>query len=58
VRDLRSRLEDMLDAIAQIEVEQAKGKAEFDRSSLIQVWMLHHLMMLGEAVSGRETKFF
>jgi len=50
VRDLRNRLQDILEAIAQIEVEQRKGKAAFDASSLIQVWMVHHLMIIGEAV--------
>jgi len=50
VRNLRNRLQDILDAIAQIEVEQAKGRAAFDASQLIQVWMVHHLMIIGEAV--------
>jgi uncharacterized protein with HEPN domain len=50
VRDLRNRLQDILDAIAQIEVEQRKGKAAFEGSPLIQVWMVHHLMIIGEAV--------
>jgi len=43
VRDFRDRLQDILDAIGQIEVEQVKGRAAFDGSSLIQVWMVHHL---------------
>jgi uncharacterized protein with HEPN domain len=50
VRDLRNRLQDILDAIAQIEIEQRKGKAAFEGSPLIQVWMVHHLMIIGEAV--------
>ncbi len=50
MRALRERLEDILEAIRQIEVEQAKGKIEFERSELIQVWMVHHLMIIGEAV--------
>ena len=50
MRNLRNRLQDILDAIAQIEVEQAKGRAAFDASQLIQVWMVHHLMIIGEAV--------
>ena len=50
MRDLRNRLQDILDAIAQIEVEQRKGKAAFEGSPLIQVWMVHHLMIIGEAV--------
>lgn len=50
MRDVRDRLQDILDAISQIEVEQVKGRAAFDGSSLIQVWMVHHLMIIGEAV--------
>ena len=50
MRDLRNRLQDILDAIAQIEIEQRKGKAAFEGSPLIQVWMVHHLMIIGEAV--------
>jgi uncharacterized protein with HEPN domain len=50
VRDFGNRLQDILDAIGQIEVEAVKGRAAFDGSSLIQVWMVHHLMIIGEAV--------
>lgn len=50
MRDFRERLQDILDAIGQIEIEQVKGRAAFDSSSLIQVWMVHHLMIVGEAV--------
>ena len=50
MRDFPSRLQDILDAIGQIEVEQIKGRAAFEGSSLIQVWMVHHLMIIGEAV--------
>lgn len=50
MRDFRERLQDILDAITQIELEQAKGKAAFEASPLIQVWMVHHLMIIGEAV--------
>ena len=52
MRDLRDRLQDILDAIGQIEIEQAKGRDAFDGSALIQVWMVHHLMIIGEAVRG------
>ena len=37
MRQLRERLEDILEAVAQIEAEQAKGKAAFDESPLVQV---------------------
>jgi uncharacterized protein with HEPN domain len=49
VRDVRNRLQDILDAIDQIQAEAVKGRAVFDDSSLIQVWMVHHLMIIGEA---------
>jgi uncharacterized protein with HEPN domain len=52
MRRIRDRLEDVLDAIAQIETEKVKGKTAFDASPLIQVWMVHHLMLIGEAVCG------
>jgi uncharacterized protein with HEPN domain len=52
MRRIRDRLEDVLDAIAQIETEKVKGKTAFDASPLIQVWMVHHLMLIGEAVRG------
>jgi uncharacterized protein with HEPN domain len=32
--------------------ERAKGKPAFDSSHLVQVWMVHHLMIIGEAVRG------
>lgn len=50
MRLFRDRLQDILDAVAQIEAEQAKGKAAFEASPLMQVWMVHHLMIIGEAV--------
>jgi uncharacterized protein with HEPN domain len=50
VREFRDRARDILEAITQIEVERRKGKAAFDENPLIQVWMVHHLMIIGEAV--------
>jgi uncharacterized protein with HEPN domain len=52
LRGFQDRLQDMLNAIGQIEAEQAKGRTAFESSSLIQVWMVHHLMIIGEAVRG------
>ena len=50
MRDLRQRLHDILEAISRIEEEQAKGKVAFETSPLVQTWMVHHLMIIGEAV--------
>ncbi len=57
MRSERNRLRDILDAIGQIETEAAKGKGSFDSSALIQVWMVHHLLIIGEAVRGIDPAF-
>ncbi|MBI3128479.1 MAG: DUF86 domain-containing protein [Candidatus Tectomicrobia bacterium] len=46
------RLLDILDSIGQIEQQAAKGKEAFLRDEMIQVWMRHHLLIIGEAAAG------
>jgi uncharacterized protein with HEPN domain len=50
MRDDAERLQDILEAIAQIEKYAARGLEAFERDELIQVWMVHHLQIIGEAV--------
>jgi uncharacterized protein with HEPN domain len=50
MRSFRDRLLDILEAIGRIETERVKGKAVFESDPLLQVWMIHHLMIIGEAV--------
>lgn len=57
MRAVRDRLQDILDAIAQVEAEAAKGQESFLREPLIQVWMVHHLMITGEAVRSIDPAF-
>jgi len=52
MRDDRLRLLDILDSIAQIEQQSAKGREAFFQDPLIQVWMRHHLLIIGEAAAG------
>lgn len=47
----RERLQDILDAINAIERYASAGRAEFDRSELVQVWCLRHIEIIGEAAS-------
>ncbi len=51
MRDPRGRLEDILEAIARIERHASRGRAAFERDELIQVWILYHLQIIGEAVA-------
>ena len=54
---VRGRLQDIMDAITQIEKHSARGRAAFDESEMIQVWMVHHLRIIGEAVRAIEPAF-
>lgn len=49
MRDDRERLLDILDAIKQIEKYAVKGFETFLQDELIQVWVIHHLQIIGEA---------
>jgi uncharacterized protein with HEPN domain len=49
VREHRERLRDILEAIERTEKYAARGKAAFDQDELVQVWILHHLQIIGEA---------
>jgi uncharacterized protein with HEPN domain len=52
MRDNRERVLDILEAVERIEKYAAGGKESFDRDELVQVWILHHLQVLGEAVNA------
>jgi uncharacterized protein with HEPN domain len=57
MRSPRERLQDILEAIAKIEDRAAGGRDAFDADPLIQVWMVHHLMIIGEAVRALDPAF-
>ena len=46
-RDLE-RLQDVLEAIDRIQ-QYIRGREEFDADPLVQVWVIHHLEIIGEA---------
>jgi uncharacterized protein with HEPN domain len=50
VRSVRDRLEDVAEAVRRIEQEQCAGREAFETDPKTQVWMLHHLQIIGEAV--------
>jgi len=51
VRDSSARLADILDAIAAIRRHAGRGRDAFVRDELIQVWIVHHLQIIGEAAA-------
>ncbi len=56
MRDPKERLRDILDAIVRIERYAARGREAFEQDELIQVWIFHHLQIIGEAAArlGRD----
>lgn len=56
MRDARKRLLDILEAIRQIEKYTSKGRDAFDEVELVQVWVLHHLQIIGEAASSLDAE--
>jgi len=42
----------MAESIRKIEKYASRGKKAFDREELLQVWIVHHLQILGEAARG------
>jgi uncharacterized protein with HEPN domain len=57
VRDDRERLLDILEAIERAEKYAAQGKEAFLRDELVQVWILHHLQVIGEATRALDPSF-
>ena len=50
-RDLE-RLQDILEAIDRIQQQTSRGRVAFDGEPLVQVWVVHHLEIVGEACRG------
>ena len=49
MRDSRTRLMDLLEAIELIEWYAERGRSAFEGDELIQTWFVHHLQIIGEA---------
>ena len=50
MRDDRSRLLDVIEAIERIERYAARGRKAFEADELLQTWVVHHIQIIGEAV--------
>lgn len=46
------RLNDIIDAIAKIERYAIQGRQVFEQEELVQVWIVHHLQIICEAISS------
>ena len=50
-------LEDILEAIDNIQKYISRGKESFQNEELIQTWMIHHLQIIGEAARKNSNSF-
>ena len=57
MRDDRDRLQDIVKAIAQIKVKTDGGRDAFEADDMLQVWVLHHLQIIGEAARCLSPEF-
>lgn len=51
MRSDTERLLDILEAIEKIDRETGRDRKAFERDAMRQVWVVHHLQIIGEAVS-------
>jgi uncharacterized protein with HEPN domain len=57
MRDDRERLADILTAIERILGKVTQGENAFDSDEMLQVWVLHHLQIVGEAARCLSEEF-
>ena len=57
MRDDRERLLDVIEAIERIERVSVRGREYFYNDEMAQVWIIHHLQIIGEAVRGISSEF-
>lgn len=51
MRSDREHLLDILEAIEKISLHKGSQRTAFDANELLQVWIVHHLQIIGEAAS-------
>ena len=57
MRSEPERLLDILEAIERIEKYAEEGKNAFEADELIQTWIVHHIMIIGEACRALPDDF-
>ena len=57
MRSDRARLLDIDEAVQRIKEKLPITKEEFIQSDLLQVWVLYHIQVIGEAANGISPEF-
>ena len=57
MRDDRERLRDILEALERIEKYAVRGRVALETEDMLQTWVVHHLMIVGEACRALSPDF-
>lgn len=57
MRDDQERLLDILEAIDKVDEYAIQGRHVFEQERLIQVWIVHHIQIIGEAARKLSEEF-
>ena len=57
MRDDTERLRDIQEAIADIQKYAQRGREHFEGNELVQTWIIHHLLVMGEAAAALSDGF-
>jgi uncharacterized protein with HEPN domain len=57
MRSEAERLQDIQEAITRIERYAQRGRTAFESDELVQVWIIHHLQIIGESASKISVSF-
>ena len=57
MRDDRQRLLDIMEAIERVERYASEGRERLERDELVQTWVVHHLVIIGEACRALSKEF-
>lgn len=57
MKDDAGRLQDILEAIQNIRKYAERGRNAFESEELIQIWIAHHIQIIGEAASHLSEEF-
>jgi uncharacterized protein with HEPN domain len=57
MRSDQDRLGDIIEAIAKIQERTGAGEDAFRTDEMLQVWVIHHLQVIGEAARGLSGEF-
>ncbi|MBN2224888.1 MAG: DUF86 domain-containing protein [Deltaproteobacteria bacterium] len=57
MRDDSARLSDILEAIEAIQRKTVVDKETFKHDEMIQVWVVHHIQIIGEAAAALSKEF-